>query len=726
VKPLKQLKAHAATVALVLAALGLVAWLWLDRDRVTVGERKRRDNNVFEVWRREEVARLSIVHEGETIVLERDAKKDTPWRMTSPRDERTDLAAVERLLTTLELATVARKAGETTGLGFESPRASGEIRMGPIVARYQLGGVSPRPEGSGYFRVDDGPAVVVSREVVTALLASSDTLRDRTVVPYLSLELARFEVAQPGGGFILERVDEHAFRVADERRFLAGRRPVDALWSALAEMRAEAFPKDADAERLTAQPRLTITMTPKDVGKPPAILVVGEACPDHPDDVVVLRRAPTRAVACAPRGALDALLVGRETLVDRRPFSLRMDEIEELELAWVTPPASPDAGEGAPGEAPPPRIDVARKGTGFRARAPLDRDLDPEESDAVTELLGRIADSEAESLRSAKDEPAFTAVARAKVRSGEHELAIEVGPLDDAKGHATVRRLVDDARLRVSAAVYRRLVPRATTLRARRIVAAETRRANRVLLQCGSDATPQELVDRGEGLRLVSPTGYETDGSITQLVDAVVRGRVDAWVADADDGSFGFGSAPPCRVVLGFEGGNAPITMTFGGEGESGTYAKVDVRPGVFVASPSLRDLAARLYVSRGGLRTEAARIESVRATLGGKPVATEQARLRDAVSALVADRVIGIGAPAVARLPAPELVIEVSVEAGRPRRIACTSAGAVARASGGTPSGRACTVTGSDVVYLVEPVRLAAFTGAADGGALAPDGGAR
>src|SRR5262249_37830898 len=159
-------------------------------------------------------------------------------------------------------------------------------------------------------------ALVVSKEVTDALLSPADRYRDRTVVPYLSLELSRFEVKHPGGGFAIERIDERSFKIAG-LDVLAGRSELDKVWSALAETRAESFPKEADIDRLTKVPRLTITMTPKDASKGGAELVFGEACPGHPNDVAVVRTKPTPGVACGPKGALETLLgVSPASLVD--------------------------------------------------------------------------------------------------------------------------------------------------------------------------------------------------------------------------------------------------------------------------------------------------------------------------------------------------------------------------------------------------------------------------
>lgn len=686
------------TLVLVACAVALGVWLWLDRDRVTEGERKRRENSAFVAWRRDELSQISIAHEGETIVLNRDPHadksltqgKEGEWRMSSPREERADPVAVERLVSTLELAVVARRATESAELGFGAPRATGSVRMGNLDVPFALGAVSPRPLGSSYFRVGDEPPIVVSKEVADALLASSDVYRDRTVVPYLATELSRFEARRADGAFTLERLDERSFRVV-QTGVLASRVAVDRVWAALAESRAEAFPKDADVERLTSHPVVTLVLTPIDPARPPAELVIGDACPDHPADVVVLRKAPTRVAACAPKDILSALVVDAASLGETHVFSARMDEIEELRLAR----AGAGAGAGAGVDAgAPAALELARKGTGFHQRAPAFRDLTSAEADAATELLTRIASSEALAVRRGDVDgkgPPFVSIARATVRSGDRDESVDVGPAGEG-GRTTLRRVLDDARLEVDAAVVRRLLPRATSVRPREVLDGEKRRATRVVLRCGVE---QELVDRGEGLRLLTPAGYETDGAVVQLVDAILRGKVDSWVADRDDGSFGF-RPDGCHFVIGFEGGSAPVTMWFGDEGEGGVYARVDSRPGVMVVPKALRELAGRTYVSRGTLRVDAARIERVRVTSDGKEVrAREPNAFASAVAGLSADRVVSLKKEA----EGPDLVIDVLVsDGGAPRRIACRAA---------SPAERHCSIDGVRATFAVAEERF-------------------
>ncbi|MBS2017892.1 MAG: DUF4340 domain-containing protein [Deltaproteobacteria bacterium] len=683
------MKKHAVTLALVAIAVLLGVWLFLDRDSVTEDERKKRENNVFVAWRRDELRRLVIAHDNETITLERDAAKDASWRMKSPRDERVDTAAMERLLTTLEFATVQRKIGESPAtLGFDAPRAHGEVQMGAMVVRFALGGASPRPEGSGYLRIDDRPPVVVSKEVVSALLAPADTYRDRTVVPYLSIDLSKLELRHAAGSVTLERHDERSFKVAS-RGVLASRNGLDRLWNALAEMRAEAFPKDADVDRLTAAPKLTMIMTPKDAGKPAGELVIGEACPGQPNDVVVLRKSPTKVAACAPKSTLEALLVDADTLVDKQLFSVKFDEVEEVRLELLGAAGGAGTADGGSG---PRAIEAARRGTGFHLREPADRDLDAGEADAMTELLGRLTDAAASSVERAG--APFTAYARARLRFGDHEEVVEVASPGE-KGVAIARRAHDGALLTIAPEVVRRLLPRETTFRPRGIFAEQGRRVSKLVFRCG---LPQELVDDGGGFRMVEPKGYEVSGKVRQIVDALTRGKIDTWVSDVDDGSFGFGAAETaCRVVVAFADGNAPATITFGAEGESGIYGKVDTRAGVFVAPKSMHKWMTEIHVSETSLRYEFDRVERVRTTFRGREVAIRQPLMKEAMGRIVATPV-AFGRAAIAALPPPELVIEVFPEGGASARVQCRPP---LHPETRNPA-RRCTKDGSEVVFEV------------------------
>jgi hypothetical protein len=230
-----------------------------------------------------------------------------------------------------------------------------------------------------------------------------------------------------------------------------------------------------------------------------------------------------------------------------------------------------------------------------------------------------------------------------------------------------------------------------------------------VVLRCG---TPQELVDEGAGFRLVDPPGFEglTDGSVAQLVDAVLKDKVLAWVADQDDGSLGLDAKDPCRVVLAFQDGQLPITVRLGGEGEGGVYGVVEGYPEVFSASAALRVLFRRVYVSRAALRVEADAVDSVKVDSHGHDIAvSDPATLRRAAAGLFVDDVVSLGR--TTPMPSPlDLEITVSMTEGRAaKRILCGPVhGAVRR----------CVTLGVPALFEVKASSVARFFASKDAAA--------
>lgn len=632
------MRRHATTILMFLAVVGLVAYLFLDREKVSTTEAKLRTKNVFPAWRKDDLKRIEIAHDDETIVL---ANANGGWALEAPVAGRVDGAAVDRLLGTLEFATRVRPAEE--GAGAE--RAHGKIVMGDLTFRFALGGPSPRPEGSSYLRIDDGAPFVVSKELTDALLARADTYRDRTVVPYLAKDIRRLAVE---GRFVLERLDERSFTVDG---LLAARDAVEKIWSALAEVRAESFVDVPEARRLV------VGITPRDAGLPATELVFGDACPGKPADVVVVRTQPTRVAACVPRLALDVLGgVAPADLAERHPFFFHHDEIEELRLEPTT------AGKA---------IEVARRGSGFHLREPEDRELDGGEADAMRELLRLLELSVAEA---APTKGAFSGpIARAKIRAGDAEEVVEVGALDRAKREAFVHRLRDDAVLRVGLPVARRLLPRETTLRSLALTGPRPP-VHAMHVLCGN---PQSLLDDGGGMRLVTPAGYVTDGGVTVLVDAILKGKALAWVADDDDGTFGIDGR--CKIAL------DDLVVSLGADGESGTYGRIEGQPGVFVVPPSFRPLAERIFVSHALLGPEPVTALSV----DGRAITPVDPR-----TSIVADRVVSLASSDVGKV---DLTIDVTQGSSK-RRITCGAPG---------EHWRRCAVTGTKAVFEVSPSSL-------------------
>jgi hypothetical protein len=648
------LKKHATSIALILVALGVGFYAYfVDRGSVTDTERKRRENDVFPAYRREDVQRVELAAGGVTLAVGRDLKADggeVAWRLTSPRVENADPAAVEKLLGAIEFASIVRKVGPGSAAGLDAPRLWGTLDMGRLVYHFALGGPAPSPEGAAYLRVDGEGTYVVSRDLVTALQKGADAYRERTVVPYLSLDLAKLEVAAAAGSFTITRVDATSFLLPD-LGLRASRDALDRVWSAFAEMRAEAFLDDAEADRATAGPAFTIRMTPKDAGKPAGELLVGDVCPGHPEDVVVVRKLPTRLSACAPKGVLSGLGIGQAALVDRRLFAAHADEIEELRVESVP------AGQ---------RVEIARKGNGWHERAPRDRELERDEAEAATALVNALARAEGTDVARADPKAAFEARARVTVTraaEGGGDEVVLLGPASVDRG-ASVRRLADGAVMHLPPDVARKLLPRETAIRARDLFTPplEGRTPARLAMRC--DGVVQELARDNGVWTFHDPKGFAADATtVLQIVDAVARAKAEAWVADADDGTFGFDRST-CRVSLAFEedAGERTVGLVFGREGEGGVYARLEGEPGVFVVARSVRQALPRWAIDRTGFRVDQAAITGVTLTRAGKRVVLTRSgaelvladggvtdvaqRVSDALPALSPDEALHPGPP--------------------------------------------------------------------------------
>jgi hypothetical protein len=662
-----RLRAHATSIALALLAAGAVVYAYVGRGSVTEAEKKTREGSVFAAWRREELARIVIDHGAEHIALERtkDDAGDAEWWLRAPRGEKADAESADKLAAALEFASVARKVDPGASVpGWDAPRARGEVAMGALTYRFTLGGEAPTPPGSAYLRLDGAGTVVVGRDLVTALLAGADTYRSRAVVPYLSIELARLDVKSATGAVAIERADDVSFKLAPSG-LRASRSKLDVLWGALAEARAEAFLPDAVADGLVASPRVSITMTPKG-GRTPGLLRVGDACPGNADDVAVVRDAPTRLSACAPKGILAGLGMTEAELVDTHLFAAHDDEVAELRIESLAPPARGGA------------IELARKENGWRERSPAERDLTGEAAEAAASLVTLVAGAEGSSPRASGKEEPFAAVGRVTLRRADGDTAevVELGP-PDAAGDVPVRRLFDGARLRVAAAVARNLTPRAVAFRGREPWTPRIEGAPVASIETRCEGLAQRATHDGDSWTMRTPAGFGVDNAtVLGVIDAVTRARVESWAADVDDGHFGFG-APPCFIALTLrlDGGDRVARIELGSDGEGGIYARTADDPGVFVAPVALRERARTWLVDLHGLVPA----EVLRVTLerggkrlsfgadAGEPLGADA--VLAAASVLRADSVVHLGAAlADEGFARPSLVLTASGGSGARR----------------------------------------------------------
>ncbi len=625
------LKRHLTSIVFIAAALLVTVYAYVvDRGKVSDPERNARGAALFPAFRRDEITSIELTRGGETLSLERGAKRGADagegaddWRMLSPVQSTADAAAVETLIGALDYGNVIRRA---EGQSFDAPRLRGTITMGKIVYRFALGKEAPVPEGAAYLRLDGEGTFVIGRDLVAALMTASDAYREKTIVPYLSIALRRLEVRGPKDSWAIERTDDVSFKLAEPNLApgaisRVSRDAIDRVWGALAEMRAEVFIADADAERAVAPAVFTITMTPKDGAQPAGELVVGGACPGHPDDVVVVRRTPSRISACAPKVILEGLGIAKADLLDKHLFAARFDEVEEMSLALTNGP----------------KLEMARMGSGWHERSPEDRELAKDEVDMANALVTSIAHSEGRPANAtANEDEGFTpnlkvTVVRAESGARE-EVQIDTKPRSRAssKGQSPadeflVRRAGDGALLVVDRELERKLEPRATALRGRELWAPplEGKELSGLVTHCagpgGAGVADQELSREGQSFVLHKPAGYSADnGAALDLFESIARAKAESWVADTDDGSFGLNAGCRVTVLVGGDGAVRSETLLMGKETENGVFAQVAGRAPVFVVPKAIEDLARRPLIDRNAFFIDPVRLASVTLKRGG------------------------------------------------------------------------------------------------------------
>jgi hypothetical protein len=589
-------KRAATPLALVVLALAAIAYEYLvDRGTVSDADREARLPEVFPTFQINLVHRIELSHGQETIVLERAESPAATWALTSPRREAADPSAVDLLLRDLELARRARFVSSDTQIG--EVRARGRVTVGHVQYVFTLGGDAPYPRGGAYMSLLGEPPFVVEAALKVQLLKTADSYRVRSLVRYGQSEIKRIESTTDATKVTLERVGD-TFRVGGTSGPRASRAALDRIFGALADTRAETFLEDRVADRATSHVLRTVVIAPRDETQPRVTLTFGDPCPTPPGEVVVAIAGPMRTSACVARSSLEALDTAPDDLVDKTLLSARADEIEEIDLR-----------SGSPGG---PRLNLARRATGWHLRSPQDRDLSPEETDSANAFVAMLAAAQAMTVAgsaSAPREAVHTRATFVRTGSGSSETLEIFAP--DASGVASARRLDDGAILGLSRAVARRFDPRLVVLRGRAAWTPPFDPASVVRVDdtCTPEAQRIDLVDGLWKMRL--PAGQAVDVAYTMdLVETLAHAKADGWIAESDDGTFGL-DASACRVTLTLasrdpDGGSPSRSLVFGARADGDTYARTLDGPEVFLAPPALRSLAEHPAIDRSGFRIDA------------------------------------------------------------------------------------------------------------------------
>jgi hypothetical protein len=599
------LRRHGVSIVIVTLAAALGGYLYVvDSGRVTTKELEARKRNLLRAWRRTEISEIAIEQQGETvrIVKRADDAGDIMYELSG--GETADPISVDKLLSVLEFATPERRVeagADREAMGLGAPRARIAVTMGRVVYKLAIGGPAPVPPGSAYAEFEGEGTFVVPRDLVTEILRPRDVYRGRTLVTYLSSSLSELTLEGAGGErrFVTGAWGGWAVMRGDQK-IRVDRDIFDRMLTAMAEVRAEAFASDADADRALAETaaKVRIVMTPRDKGLPRAVIDVGGDCPGRPENLVAVHREPLpRKSACVPKGVIDGLAAPFERFVDLHLFSLRPDETEQIALA---------AG-GA-------KLEIVRAGTSWHQRAPTEGVVEPDVAQGFAHTLHDLA---AESiLAPSAGTPSTWTATLTKVGGGEEEHGSETIELGsrDADGFVEARRVADGARLRLTADTAAALRPSGLALRSRKVIDENSSHVRRVVIDSG--AVHQVLLRSSSGgFSLDEPKSLAVDaGLASNVTEALAKMRAERWVLDHDDGSFGFEKAS-ARYELELESGKVRVETGRGTAG--GVFARVVDRPEVFVLGEPARRAIETWAVDRSYFMVEPGDVRHVRFVRG-------------------------------------------------------------------------------------------------------------
>jgi len=703
------LRRHLTTIVLVtLAASATVVLFVVDRGNVTTQENELRKKNLVPAWRLDEVRSVTLTAHGKTakvVLAAPNAAGQKLWEVELDGGRFVaNQQSVDQLLGTLEFATferrVSKDATDEGDFALASPVTVAVVEMGSKTYRVAVGGTAPTPRDARYCETDAG-VFVITAQLAAALDMRPESLRTRTFVPYLSTDLTRLLVDGEGGARHFVRATWSGsggagFRFdgsTPEGDVRANAEAVDRLLGALGTLTAETFVADEEADK-ALQKRVTMTLVPKDASKPRAVIEVGGACPGKEDQLVAVRREPTRSSACVPATVLEALTRPATDYVDLSVFGARADEVGELSLTQ---------GDRT--------IDLARAGTGWHMRKPADRKVgaDPGNGlvDGLTSVDGtrRVTGSPKElGLEPPRATVRLTSSVASFFADGgmvERSESVEIGAPQGDVVH--VRRLEDGVILELPADRARVFSPSEVVLRDATVLDVPRDQLRAIKVQA---LTPQgvrtQRLSRGEGgWTFVEPNipGQRPDVSLIEdVASAFVGLKALRWVAEKDDGSFGLEKP---RFVLEVRvaaadadaGAEKTTRIEIGAATDDGVFARTGDDPAVFVAPRALEEVAGLWLFDRQALVVDGSALVRIEAAAGGgKKLVAESvggvwkatsgegpdvaAMLRATVSSLVAEGAVSMGPPDKAfGLEPPRVVLTIVAEPeqgapkGTPRR---------------------------------------------------------
>ena len=633
-----KLRGHRVTLLLALVAVVLAAVVYADRFSISTDEAQLRQRHLFDAWRPDALTAIDLTIGERTAELRKTKGDDglDSWSLVDNGNiVDADQQSVAQLLVSFEYATFERPASASPEtMGLATPSFTASLVMGELRYRLIIGAEAPGAAGARYAEVDGGGRdkahYVISKQLFQQLSLPPGALRSRHLLPYLSLQVERYQLEVGGEHYTLERGSwggrtAGAFLLDDPKlgRIRAGRRPFDIWLGSLGRFEVSRFvPIPADPPKLRGRLRLQPLPGKKGAAqRPDGVLELFEAGAPCDNSTLVIRREPVAAAGCLATTIADALLVRPDYFVDLYAVGAAFGDIYELAL-----------------KSPSDQIDVARKDTGWVMRAPQQGAAD---EDAVSRWLKAILETQGERVLAPESEALAElglAPARATVRvvslpargshtsSAERQERIDVGSA--VEGAVYVRRHEDGIVLRLPVDVAEPLLPFAGALRSTQIYDLRRAQVRGLDIECGNIA--QRLTRDQGSWTLLAPTntGLKADAGLAQtLSDGLRTLKAVRWVPGLRSEDRFELASPWCVLKMRvandasdpMHSETRAVTVRLGAKTTGGYYAVHDDELSVFVAPAGLARGTQRWLLDRGALLVKLSDVAQVELVKRGR-----------------------------------------------------------------------------------------------------------
>lgn len=327
----RRLIPYAIVFLVLVAAYG--GLLWYQGRRLTQEQQAKK---IFQV-KEDDVTEMSLTKGKEEIRL---VKKGRDWNLAKPLESRADQTTVDAMLVSLANLQKERDLGPQADLknfGLATPFLVLSFTVQGRPHRLVMGNKAPGGRSYYVLKDQDPDVLLISIGSKDALDRPIVTLRDKTLLTFISREVKAITIKTGKGEVQLERTGPQAWRRAGREGFRVRPDRVEKLLRELNASRIKDFltetPKDLQAAGLAPQPQVEVTVVTE---KGPETLGLGA----KKDGGVYARRGTGGQLVLVDPDLPGEITKILSSLEERRLFTGVLLEVEKVvwgpsSQAWV-------------------------------------------------------------------------------------------------------------------------------------------------------------------------------------------------------------------------------------------------------------------------------------------------------------------------------------------------------------------------------------------------------